>query len=111
MNYIRTKDGIYQLADTSGSNMYGEYHYYDHTGHNEFTKEVIKAPADTIEELCDEFVVCHNGRTICQFDKDVWDYEQIKYLGASNDFYGAIWTDKGLIFVAKMNDKGELELI
>ena len=25
--------------------------------------------------------------------------------------YGSIWTDKGLIYVAKMNDKGELELI
>ena len=25
--------------------------------------------------------------------------------------YGAIWTDKGLIYAAKMNDKGELELL
>ena len=25
--------------------------------------------------------------------------------------YGAIWTDKGLIFVAKMNNEGELELL
>jgi hypothetical protein len=25
--------------------------------------------------------------------------------------YGAIWTDKGLIYVAKMNEKGELELL
>ena len=25
--------------------------------------------------------------------------------------YGAIWTSKGLIYVAKMNDKGELELL
>ena len=25
--------------------------------------------------------------------------------------YGAIWTDKGLIYVAKMNKKGELELL
>ena len=27
------------------------------------------------------------------------------------EIYGAIWTDKGLIYVAKMNDKGELELL
>ena len=27
------------------------------------------------------------------------------------NIYGAIWTDKGLIYVAKMNDKGDLELI
>ena len=25
--------------------------------------------------------------------------------------YGAIWTDKGLIYVAKMNEEGELELL
>lgn len=28
----------------------------------------------------------------------------------NNTIYGAIWTDKGLIYVAKMNEKGELEL-
>ena len=27
------------------------------------------------------------------------------------DWYGAIWTDKGLIYVAKMNSNGELELL
>ena len=26
-------------------------------------------------------------------------------------FYGAIWTSKGLIYVAKMNEKGDLELL
>ncbi len=25
--------------------------------------------------------------------------------------YGAIWTEKGLTYVAKMNDEGELELL
>ena len=29
----------------------------------------------------------------------------------SDRLRGAIWTDKGLIYVAKMNDKGELELL
>ena len=73
--------------------------------------------ADTIEELCDEFVCDHNnGTRIMQakeckpqfpFRKDVIDY-----LKRNNQtFYGAIWADKGLIFVAKMNDKGELELL
>ena len=73
--------------------------------------------ADTIEELCDEFVV---------FDKEQPNGKLLYYKGFENlkkefiDFekdkekvvvYGAIWTDKGLIYVAKMNDKGELELI
>lgn len=32
-------------------------------------------------------------------------------LATQKEVYGAIWTDKGLIYVAKMNDKGELELL
>ena len=28
-----------------------------------------------------------------------------------NGVYGAIWTDKGLIYVAKMNNKGEFKLL
>ena len=27
------------------------------------------------------------------------------------EFYGAIWTDKGLIYIARMNIKGDLELL
>jgi hypothetical protein len=64
--------------------------------------------ADTIEELCDEFVVvnntCFNMPQLLgtKIDKDYYKHE---------DVYGAIWTNKGLIYVAKMNEKGELELL
>ena len=34
---------------------------------------------------------------------------KLRYGGC--DLFGAIWTDKGLIYVAKMNEKGELELL
>ena len=34
-----------------------------------------------------------------------------EYIKNGGTIKGAIWTDKGLIYVAKMNDKGELELI
>ena len=43
--------------------------------------------------------------------------KELAYINSCNDeanilgVYGAIWTSKGLIYVAKMNDKGELELI
>ena len=85
-------------------------------------KEDIVKQADTIEELCDEFVVIRDN------DKYVCDYigEELYYLATEHDgdgnyfskkelldliVYGAIWTDKGLIYVAKMNDKGEFELL
>ncbi len=71
--------------------------------------------ADTIEELCDEFVWNlkeSNKRTVAN---NIFPFSHIK-LDLDKQFhnyelYGAIWTDKGLIYVAKMNDKGELELI
>ena len=59
--------------------------------------------ADTIEELCDEFVY---GETL------IYDKEEMKFLTSRGEIvYGAIWTSKGLIYVAKMNEKGELELL
>lgn len=45
-----------------------------------------------------------------------WVLSDFEILKRENNYptaqiYGAIWTDKGLIYVAKMNDKGELELL
>lgn len=71
--------------------------------------------ANTIEELCDDFVVIFKeGDKLLTYG----DLERAKdffygYTGLRRMkcIYGAIWTDKGLIYVAKMNDKGELELL
>ena len=123
MKYIRTKDGIYErmFPDCKTQRI-----SFDHktiepayfTADYEWVaqKDVIKQ-ADTIEELCDEFIVVHeNGNHVIQKKvgnglKDM-DKDYPEYLKRNNQiFYGAIWTDKGLIYVAKMNDKGELELL
>ena len=65
--------------------------------------------ADTIEDLCDEFVCVLNEKThwLSPFKTFEIAKEQDNY----TDLYGAIWTSKGLIYVAKMNEKGELELL
>ena len=68
----------------------------------------IVKQADTIEELCDEFVFTKGNI------KNVFlpmTFHKEKDLTFYDEIYGAIWTDKGLIYVAKMNDKGELELL
>lgn len=113
MRYIRTKDGKVRKSKDFAADELWNYE-------NE-TDNILKQ-ADTIEELCDEFVVIRNN------DKYVCDYigEEPYYLAIEHDgdghyfskkelldliVYGAIWTDKGLIYVAKMNDKGELELL
>ena len=105
MRYIRTKDKIIEV-----NNWYKKgYAYCEEDG-------VWKTPnqqADTIEELCDEFVVydihknkylnfIHLKSLIGYCEENGLDKTAIK---------GAIWTDKGLIYVAKMNEKGELELL
>lgn len=100
MKYIRTKDGIYR---TTKNFVVGKEHY---VAWHDFYEEIIKQ-ADTIEELCDEFVAIHKtfSKTYCirkvPFEKQDENF----------NIYGAIWTNKGLIYVAKMNDKGELELL
>ena len=68
---------------------------------------VIKQ-SDTIEELCDGFVIDFKNGSHTFYQ----DFEDTKLLYNGNqDLFGAIWTSKGLIYVAKMNDKGELELL
>ena len=70
----------------------------------------IVKQADTIEELCDQFVyVTNNGNHYVKNNHNAIHY----FIGEERpvSYYGAIWTDKGLIYVAKMNEKGELELL
>ena len=113
--YIRTKDGrvfyarkkktkdvklandnLHWEAIPKGCNDYFTLDYED----NEIVKVV-----DTIEELCDEFVV--------------YDKKNNRYFVLGNyanmckeyELYGAIWTDKGLQFIARMNSDRVLELL
>jgi len=125
MKYIRTKDGIiYRMVQIG----YGQYRAIDKNGNLLFGIEGKQA--DTIEELCDDFIGVldnGNGSHIWYDDEylgiDYADWEtpeelsvlKFKYAKSNNSLnevlYGAIWTDKGLIYVAKMNEKGELELL
>jgi hypothetical protein len=76
---------------------------------------------DTIEELCDEFVDIDNHDYYKIFHENGITYAVSKtrrFIGGYDirleeigQIMGAIFTDKGLIYVAKMNDKGELELL
>lgn len=127
MKYIRTKDGIYKvtydglcykeaksqtmLMLVEHKNEKGKIKYEEITTRKELAmgkhhfKEHIINQADTIEELCDEFV---------RVNEKIHEYlasEDMPTRYKGSEIYGAIWTDRGLIYVAKMNDKGELELL
>ena len=119
MKYIRTKDG--RIIDT-------ETEYPKHPaswGIQASDYALTIAQADTIEELVEEYIIDNwkeKGKPIYCFragknellyvDKNGYTYLYIPdLLKCGVVIYGAIWTDKGLIYVAKMNEKGELELI
>ena len=125
--FIRTKDGIYEVVDENdryykcSNPQTGWVTIKSKIENDENGIDYASAEADTIEELCDEFIddthkdfykiKKENGKTF------VWSIKQrFKYWNSIDfDFvgtiYGAIWTDKGLIYVAKMNNDGELVLI
>ena len=113
MKYIRTKDGIYEV-DILSIRYLGEAHFscWDIKHTKAFNDRHIIDQADNIEELCDEFVAVNDSMDLPILDS----FENICLLlttkkHKNDDAYGAIWTDKGLIYVAKMNEKGDLELL
>lgn len=115
MKYVRTKDRVSLLRQPI--TMENRYIVKDSDDSFEVVideETLLKRykVADTIEELCDCFVVVKNRHII--WDKQQWQdltLEEVKE-SYSNEFevYGAIWTEKGLIYVAKLNKKGDLEL-
>lgn len=117
--YIRTKDGIYETWENGETyNGFGcKFNY----GTIKIHKKDVINQADTIEELCDEFVgyvgeeYVKENETYDMPNYQEYDLKEMLFHMSYNKedcvVYGAIWTSKGLIFVAKMNDKGELELI
>ena len=97
--HVRTEHGIFELDEfgcirhpANGMRIHISY-IKDHR------------VADTIGDLCDAFV--------WKDEVLFGTYKEIKahWFLVREEIRGAIWTDKGLIYVAKMNEKGELELI
>lgn len=118
MKYIRTKDGRISYLSSEPNEEITGYEIITSKGTLTYRREdeIIKI-ANTIEELCDEFVIFakeHPNRKLLYINgfgnlkKEFIDFEKDK-----NEviIYGAIWTEKGLIYVAKMNEKGDLELL
>ena len=120
MKYIRTKDGIIESKRVKFLDN-GQVELTDGKHSWRLDCFPIIKQADTIEELCDEFVIkvdneylhakyYHIDRTFYIYNTDE-EIGLVECLRFNYIVYGAIWTDKGLIYVAKMNDKGELELL
>ena len=106
MKYIRTKDGIYEI------NWFDTDNFGDEKGDIHSNCEIINE-ADTIEELCDEFIVVSDNceRPIISAlpfnELQLYAKGRTKYAIC----YGAIWCEWGLKYVARMNSDGVLELL
>lgn len=106
-NYIRTKDTIFEVVKEDEKIFVvkakgNKNHLYNKSK----CQTIVIKQADAIEELCDEFISVRDNW------HDHWlDFEDVKTLCSESEIYGAIWTDKGLQFVARMNSEGVLELL
>ena len=105
--YIRTKDGIYKVE---GETCHKKAYFIDRYEEDVILKKRVIKQSENLEELCDRFVVIDketkevmNIVSFLEYAK-LWAY--CKY-----NIYGAIWTDFGLKYVVKLDDKGELVLI
>lgn len=111
MKYIRTKEGY--LLETIRESESGKSIITRPNGWIIHKDRVIKQ-ADNIEELCDyELHYNSENELVIRKCKDV-NFNILKSnlkSGYIKDVKLAILTDKGLIYVAKMNEKGELCLL
>lgn len=113
--YVRTKDGVYENANPYFIEDNKLYMCWDYPADIEadFLGDII-AQSETIEELCDEFVIEFFASEVLvqvRYAEFQWAEEEFES-DKKETLYGAIRVaGKGLIYVAKMNDKGELELL
>ena len=116
--YIRTKDGVYEVEGRKFYDALKRKHYITTKGLAIKEDDIIKQ-SENLEELCDELIV--------YVIKQNEDYEKIempiiaitrnltsliKIANATNSgVLGAIWTSTGLIYVARMDNEGKLQLL
>jgi len=119
MKYVRFKDNIKEIIGEINSHYIvgrRKGRYKDLVQVNK--KRIGIRLSDSIEELCDALVVVaeDGGKEFhryCPTASDSFDDLKKRYYEKYGwAIYGAIWTDDGLKYVAKMNkSKGELELL
>ena len=103
--YIRTKNKIYEVeSETCDKKGYfiGEY--------DVILKEQVIKQSENLEELCDRFVVLEKETKEVMNIVSFLAYAKL-WSSCKYNIYGAVWCEWGLKYVAKLDDKGELELI
>ena len=122
--YIRTKSNIFEVVGETEKVF--KVISVSRDPSKVYSKSKIQTDAlkrsNSIENLCDERILTRYFDETKYTHHEVLSKNQWDIMGKSVaarlkngltdcNYYGAIWTDKGLIYVAKMNNKGEFELI
>ena len=125
MIYIRTKDGVYELKEnmTIENGVYSFFgKIYDTTEKHLFRNDKdlgeFVSQSENLEELCDRAFAFHKDSPWESPDLEDFSLDSLKeqILESTENtidefiFKLAIWTSKGLIYVAKMNSEGKLVL-
>ena len=104
--YIRTRCGVYEVKEDCA----GFYEVlFEKVILKPITKDSVIKEADSIDELCDCFVIewlPTNHKDIFTIDK--YSKGVVKSCIGNKDtkVYGAIWTNEGLIYAAELNEEG-----
>ena len=122
--YVRTKNNVYELVRDANDWVVAVGSVQKQLGCKiTISKSSILKQADTIEGLVDGYYVDVDNQSFTLSEcydnledakksyKDWISYSDRKYLEYVVILYAFIKTNKGLIYVAKLNDKGELELL
>lgn len=110
--YVRTRDGIYEIIKDIEEIKLTTARIPNCFGVNEeyvIDNNKIVAKADTIEELCDAIITFENTKPNVHLPCNEHNVSMLKKVYFDNRF--AIWTDKGLIYIAKMDVKGKMVLL
>ena len=114
MKYIRTDTEIYATDDLYVCEELNGKPYATKDGGWCIYRESIVKEANTIEELCDAYVVVYKDGN-CYLEYDCEKAKEIRKgitgILKVKEVYGALVTDKSINYIAKMNKEGELELL
>ena len=105
--YIRTKNRIYKVESET---CHKQGYYIDRYEEDVILKDQVIKQSENIEELCDRFVVMDKETKEVMNIVSFLAYAKL-WASCKYNIYGAIWTEWGLKYVVKLDDKGDLELI
>ena len=110
MSYIRTKNRIYKVESET---CHKQGYYIDRYEEDVILKKQVIKKSENLEELCDEFILEEKMREVIYHHKSTKfdDFKTIAILNERYTLYGAVWCEWGLKYVAKLDDKGDFELI